>query len=46
MSKPRDIAKFIKEFKEGNEKLDVLINNAGCMVNTRYRRISKTIIEK
>merc|ERR1719318_2525168 len=35
MSKPRDIAKFIKEFKEGNEKLDVLINNAGCMVNTR-----------
>ena len=39
MSKPRDIVKFIKEFEEGNEKLDVLINNAGCMVNQRYRRI-------
>ena len=39
MSKPRDIVKFIKEFEEGNEKLDVLINNAGCMVNQRYRRM-------
>ena len=39
MSKPRDIAKFIKEFEGRNEKLDVLINNAGCMVNKRCRRI-------
>ena len=46
MSKPRDIAKFIKEFKEGNEKLDVLINNAGCMVNKRYMRIKTTSIEQ
>merc|ERR1711892_1173060 len=30
-----DIIKFAKEFKEENERLDVLINNAGCMVNKR-----------
>ena len=35
MSKPKDIIKFAKEFKEENERLDVLINNAGCMVNKR-----------
>jgi len=35
MSKPKDIIKFAKEFKEENTKLDVLINNAGCMVNKR-----------
>ena len=35
ISKPRDIAAFVKKFSEENAKLDVLINNAGCMVNTR-----------
>ena len=35
LSKPRDIAAFVKKFGEENSKLDVLINNAGCMVNTR-----------
>jgi len=35
ISKPRDVTKFVKKFKEENEKLDVLINNAGCMVNKR-----------
>ena len=35
ISKPRDIAAFVKKFSAENAKLDVLINNAGCMVNTR-----------
>jgi len=35
MSKPRDVTKFVKKFNDQNERLDVLINNAGCMVNTR-----------
>ena len=35
MSKPRDVTKFVKKFKDENKKLDVLINNAGCMVNKR-----------
>jgi len=35
MSQPRDIVKFVRKFEEENQKLDVLINNAGCMVNTR-----------
>ena len=35
LSKPRDVAAFVKKFGEENSKLDVLINNAGCMVNTR-----------
>lgn len=35
MSKPRDIFKFAKSFRESGKVLDVLINNAGCMVNTR-----------
>ena len=35
LSKPRDIAAFVKKFGAENSKLDVLINNAGCMVNTR-----------
>ena len=35
LSKPRDIAAFVKKFGEENSQLDVLINNAGCMVNTR-----------
>jgi len=35
MSKPKDISSFAKEFTRNTGKLDVLINNAGCMVNTR-----------
>ncbi|XP_053404755.1 dehydrogenase/reductase SDR family member 12-like [Mercenaria mercenaria] len=34
-SKPRDIYHFAKTFEESGQSLDVLINNAGCMVNTR-----------
>ena len=29
------MAAFVRKFSEENAKLDVLINNAGCMVNTR-----------
>nr|CAD7459959.1 unnamed protein product [Timema tahoe] len=35
MSQPRSVFKFAKEFEAQNEKLDVLVNNAGCMVNSR-----------
>jgi len=35
LSKPTDVLKFARKFSEENPKLDVLVNNAGCMVNTR-----------
>ena len=35
MSQPRDVNSFVKKFTSDNSKLDVLINNAGCMVNQR-----------
>ncbi|XP_023335601.1 dehydrogenase/reductase SDR family member 12 [Eurytemora carolleeae] len=35
MSQPKSVHAFTRKFGEENEKLDVLINNAGCMVNTR-----------
>jgi len=35
LSKPTDVLNFAKKFSEENSKLDVLVNNAGCMVNTR-----------
>ena len=35
LSKPTDVLKFAEKFSEENSKLDVLVNNAGCMVNTR-----------
>lgn len=35
MSHPKDIHAFTRKFSSENDKLDVLINNAGCMVNTR-----------
>ncbi|XP_060073048.1 dehydrogenase/reductase SDR family member 12-like [Ylistrum balloti] len=35
MSKPRDVARFAQNFISSGKPLNVLINNAGCMVNTR-----------
>jgi len=35
MSQPRDVNSFVRKFTNDNSKLDVLINNAGCMVNQR-----------
>jgi len=35
LSLPRDVCAFTKKFSQEQEKLDVLVNNAGCMVNTR-----------
>ena len=35
MSKPTDVTGFVKKFVSSQDSLDVLINNAGCMVNTR-----------
>ena len=35
MSLPRKVWEFVNSFLSSNEPLHVLINNAGCMVNTR-----------
>uniref|UniRef100_UPI00358F6FDB dehydrogenase/reductase SDR family member 12 isoform X2 n=1 Tax=Myxine glutinosa TaxID=7769 RepID=UPI00358F6FDB len=35
LSKPRDIWDFCADFAKRNDHLDVLVNNAGCMVNQR-----------
>lgn len=35
MSKSQDVQDFSKNFVENNKELNVLINNAGCMINTR-----------
>lgn len=35
MSKPRDVTRFAQNFISSGKPLNVLINNAGCMVNTR-----------
>lgn len=35
LSKPKDVTYFTKKFSEDQAKLDVLVNNAGCMVNSR-----------
>ncbi|XP_066913870.1 dehydrogenase/reductase SDR family member 12-like [Clytia hemisphaerica] len=35
MSQSREVHKFTKDFTESGRPLNVLINNAGCMVNTR-----------
>eukprot|EP00092_Neocalanus_flemingeri_P015866 GFUD01017176.1.p1 GENE.GFUD01017176.1~~GFUD01017176.1.p1 ORF type:complete len:323 (-),score=104.13 GFUD01017176.1:146-1114(-) len=44
MSRPGDIVKFVRQFEQENQKLDVLINNAGCMVNKR--ELTEDQIEK
>ena len=45
MSKPKDVTKFVTTFKKENKKLDVLINNAGCMVNKRSVKILNTEVQ-
>ncbi|XP_067014232.2 dehydrogenase/reductase SDR family member 12 isoform X2 [Anabrus simplex] len=35
MAQPRSVTKFANEFLAANDKLDVLVNNAGCMVSSR-----------
>ena len=35
MSQPRQVYKFAKEFLESKKPLNILVNNAGCMVNQR-----------
>jgi len=35
MSQPRKVWEFVENFSSSSEALHVLINNAGCMVNTR-----------
>lgn len=35
MSQPRKVWEFVEKFSSSSEALHVLINNAGCMVNTR-----------
>lgn len=35
LSKPKEISSFLGKWCSEHEKLDVLVNNAGCMVNTR-----------
>ncbi|WAR27368.1 DHR12-like protein [Mya arenaria] len=34
-SRPAEVYSFVKRFESSGQSLDVLINNAGCMVNTR-----------
>lgn len=42
ISKPREIHAFAKEFQTKFDQLHCLVNNAGCMVNTR--EVHKIII--
>ncbi len=35
MSSPKDVARFGQWYVREGKQLDVLVNNAGCMVNTR-----------
>ncbi|XP_035706398.1 dehydrogenase/reductase SDR family member 12 isoform X2 [Folsomia candida] len=37
LSKPKDVVKFAKRFAHAHSRLDVLINNAGCLLNERVR---------
>ena len=35
LSQPRQVFKFAKEFAESKKPLNILVNNAGCMINER-----------
>lgn len=35
MSQPRQVYKFAKEFLDSKKSLNILVNNAGCMINER-----------
>lgn len=35
LGKPRNVMKFAKEFVESKKPLNILMNNAGCMINDR-----------
>lgn len=35
MSQPRQVFKFAKEFADSKKPLNILVNNAGCMINER-----------
>lgn len=35
MSNPKKVLEFASEFKQSGKPLNVLVNNAGCMVNER-----------
>jgi dehydrogenase/reductase SDR family member 12 len=35
MSQPRQVHKFAQEFLNSGNSLNILVNNAGCMVNER-----------
>lgn len=35
MSQPRQVYKFAKEFVEAQKPLNILVNNAGAMINER-----------
>jgi len=35
MSQPRQVYKFAKEFASNQSSLNILVNNAGCMINER-----------
>ena len=35
------VANFVKQFKQMNLGLDVLINNAGCTVDLKHKRVTK-----
>lgn len=36
LSAPREVYKFAKKFAENHKKLDVLVNNAGCMAHEQH----------
>ena len=37
MSQPKQVYKFAQEFLSSNRSLNILVNNAGCMVNERTK---------
>ncbi len=39
LSVPRDVLRFAREFVLSEPSLDCLVNNAGCMINTREVKV-------